>query len=169
MVFLDEIDALVCKRSLSGGDDVVQSRVMATFLTEMDGMENSDGVIVLGATNRPDMIDDALLRPGRFDELIYIPPPDFEARKQIFAVYTSKIHMDGSLDLDVLAERTDRFSGADIESVCRDAVYSSLRKDINTECITQQMLLDVIQETKPSITQDMISYYEAFQNSFYQE
>ena len=147
----------------------MQSRVMATFLTEMDGMENSDGVIVLGATNRPDMIDDALLRPGRFDELIYIPPPDLEARKQIFAVYTSKIHMDDSLDLDVLAERTDGFSGADIESVCRDAVYSSLRKDINTECITQQMLLDVIQEAKPSITRDMISYYEAFQNSFYQE
>lgn len=70
IVFLDEIDALVCKRSLSGGDDVIQSRVMATFLTEMDGIENSNGIIVVGATNRPEMIDDALLRPGRFDKLM---------------------------------------------------------------------------------------------------
>ena len=67
---LDEIDALVCKRSVSGGDDVVQSRVMATFLTEMDGVECGGGVLVVGATNRPEMIDDALLRPGRFDKLM---------------------------------------------------------------------------------------------------
>lgn len=69
-MFLDEIDALVCKRSVSGGDDVVQSHVMATFLTEMDGVECGGGVLVVGATNRPEMIDDALLRPGRFDKLM---------------------------------------------------------------------------------------------------
>lgn len=67
---------------MGSGDDVVQTRVMATFLTEMDGIENSNGIIILGATNRPEMIDDALLRPGRFDKLIYIPPPDKAARKK---------------------------------------------------------------------------------------
>lgn len=169
MVFLDEIDALVCKRSLAGGDDVVQSRVMATFLTEMDGIENSNGIIVIGATNRPDMIDDALLRPGRLGELIYVPPPDLETRKKIFSVYTKRIHVDESVNMDELAEKTNGFSGADIESVCREAVYEALRRDVNTQFITQEMILCSIAKTKPSITEDMISHYKEFQNSFYRE
>ena len=92
----------------------MQIRVMATFLTEMDGIGNSDGVLVVGATNRPEMIDDALLRPGRFDKLIYIPPPDLTTREAIFKVYTDRIHMDSSLDLKQLAEMTEGFSGAAI-------------------------------------------------------
>ena len=108
---------------MGSGDDVVQTRVMATFLTEMDGIENSNGIIILGATNRPEMIDDALLRPGRFDKLIYIPPPDKAARKEIFKVYSEYLHPDETLNLDELAELTEGFSGADIENICREAVY----------------------------------------------
>lgn len=147
----------------------MQSRVMATFLTEMDGIENSNGIIVIGATNRPDMIDDALLRPGRLGELIYVPPPDLETRKKIFGVYISRIHADESVNLDELAEKTNGFSGADIEGVCREAVYEALRRDINTQFITQEMILCSIAKTKPSITEDMIAHYKEFQDAFYRE
>ena len=147
----------------------MQSRVMATFLTEMDGIENSNGIIVIGATNRPDMIDDALLRPGRLGELIYVPPPDLETRKKIFEVYISRIHADESVNLDELAEKTNGFSGADIEGVCREAVYEALRRDINTQFITQEMILFSIAKTKPSITEDMITHYKEFQDAFYRE
>ena len=152
---------------------------MATFLTEMDGIENSNGIIVVGATNRPEMIDDALLRPGRFDKLMYwldfyviyryIPPPDLKARKDIFRVYTSHLHTDDSLNIDELAEKTQGYSGADIENVCREAVYTSLRNDINTTTITQDNLLQTIQQTKPSITAEMVQHYIDFENSFYQQ
>ena len=168
IIFLDEIDAIVCKRSLSGGDDVVQSRVMATFLTEMDGIENSNGVIILGATNRPEMIDDALMRPGRFDQLVYIPPPDWKARRSIFDVYLKKMVVDSSIDLDRLSDKTDGFSGADIENVCREAVYSALRVDINVDAISQADLEQSIQNAKPSITQEMVDHYKEFNEAFYQ-
>lgn len=158
---------------------MVQSRVMATFLTEMDGIENSNGIIVVGATNRPEMIDDALLRPGRFDKLMcvlenwmmcsYIPPPDFEARKDIFRVYTSHLHMDDSLNISKLAEMTEGYSGADIENICREAVYLSLRMDINAMAITQSVLEQSISQTQPSITPNMVEQYTEFMNSFYQQ
>ena len=115
------------------------------------------------------MIDDALLRPGRLGELIYVPPPDLETRKKIFEVYTSRIHADESVNLDELAEKTKGFSGADIEGVCREAVFEALRRDINTQFITQEMLLSSIAKTKPSITEDMIKHYKEFQDAFYQE
>lgn len=158
---------------------MVQSRVMATFLTEMDGIENSNGIIVVGATNRPEMIDDALLRPGRFDKLMlefgkwvmcsYIPPPDFEARKDIFRVYTSYLHMDDSLNLSKLAEMTEGYSGADIENICREAVYLSLRGDIHAMAITQSVLEESVHQTQPSITSNMVDHYIEFMNSFYQQ
>lgn len=141
---------------------------MATFLTEMDGIENSNGVIILGATNRPEMIDDALMRPGRFDQLVYIPPPDWEARRSIFDVYLKKMIVDSSVDLDKLAELTDGFSGADIESVCREAVYSALRANINVEAISQSDLENSIRNTKPSITKEMVEQYIEFNEAFYQ-
>ena len=141
---------------------------MATFLTEMDGIENSNGVIILGATNRPEMIDDALMRPGRFDQLVYIPPPDWEARRSIFDVYLKKMVVDSSIDLNRLADKTDGFSGADIENVCREAVYSALRVDMNVDAISQTDLEQSIQTAKPSITKEMIEHYKEFNEAFYQ-
>lgn len=153
---------------MRSGDDVVQTRVMATFLTEMDGIDNSNGIIILGATNRPEMIDDALLRPGRFDQLMYIPPPDRTARKEIFKVYSDHLNTDNTLDLDELANMTEGFSGADIENICREAVYQALRSDMNVNSISQAVLVDVVKSTKPSITREMIAHYSDFQNAFYQ-
>ena len=147
----------------------MQIRVMATFLTEMDGIGNSDGVLVVGATNRPEMIDDALLRPGRFDKLIYIPPPDQATREAIFKVYTDRIHMDQSLDLKQLAEMSEGFSGADIENVCREAVYAALRSDITVEAVSQDQLIDAIRAAKPSITKEMVEHFVDFQNAYYKE
>ncbi|KAK8823809.1 hypothetical protein WA538_001101 [Blastocystis sp. DL] len=168
VLFIDEIDAIVGRRG-RGNEEAVQIRVMATFLTEMDGIGNSDGVLVVGATNRPEMIDDALLRPGRFDKLIYIPPPDLTTREAIFKVYTDRIHMDSSLDLKQLAEMTEGFSGADIENVCREAVYDALRRDITVEAISQDRLMDAIRATKPSITKEMVEHFVDFQNAYYKE
>ena len=162
------MDTLVCKRGIGSGDDVVQTRVMATFLTEMDGIENSDGIMILGATNRPEMIDDALLRPGRFDKLIYIPPPDKTARKEIFRVYTEFLHPDETLKLDELADLTEGYSGADIENICREAVYQALRENVYVNSISQSVLVDVVKSTQPSITEEMITHYTDFQNAFYQ-
>lgn len=167
-MFIDEIDAIVGRRG-RGNEEAVQIRVMATFLTEMDGIGNSDGVLVVGATNRPEMIDDALLRPGRFDKLIYIPPPDLATREAIFKVYTDRIHMDSSLDLKQLAEMTEGFSGADIENVCREAVYDALRRDITVEAISQDRLMDAIRAVKPSITKEMVEHFVDFQNAYYKE
>ena len=153
---------------MGSGDDVVQTRVMATFLTEMDGIENSNGIIILGATNRPEMIDDALLRPGRFDKLIYIPPPDKAARKEIFKVYSEYLHPDETLNSDELAELTEGFSGADIENICREAVYRALRENMNVDSISQTVLVAVVKSTQPSITGEMVTHYADFQNAFYQ-
>lgn len=97
----------------------------------------------------------------------YIPPPDLDARKDIFRVYTSHLHTDDSLDISKLAELTEGYSGADIENICREAVYLSLRKDINTTTITQETLLETISQTQPSITKDMVTHYLDFLNSFY--
>lgn len=98
----------------------------------------------------------------------YIPPPDYEARKEVFKVYTSHLHTDNTLQIDELATKTEGYSGADIENVCREAVYQALRDDINTTTISQNVLLQSIKQTAPSITSDMEQRYLDFQNSFYQ-
>ncbi|KAG0302503.1 hypothetical protein BGZ98_007441 [Dissophora globulifera] len=110
IVFFDEIDTIVGKRSFSaggdggGGGDSVQERVLSTMLNEMDGVENAQGVLIVAATNRVDLIDKALLRPGRFDRVVYVPPPDMEARRQILSIYTRDIPLDTDVDLDSIAQ-----------------------------------------------------------------
>lgn len=98
----------------------------------------------------------------------FVPSPDFEGRKDIFKVYTKHLHTDESLDLDELATLTEGYSGADIENICREAVYNSLRSNIHTTTITQSCLLESIQNIQPSITKEMNERYIDFQNSFYQ-
>ncbi|KAJ3417576.1 AAA ATPase, CDC48 sub [Chytridiales sp. JEL 0842] len=133
VIFFDEIESIVGKRGLEVGDsqgarDQVSERVLSTLLNEMDGIETADGVLIVGATNRPDMIDAALMRPGRFDRVIYVPPPDSVARHAIFKIYTKDIQLDDDVDLQAMAEMTERYTGADIESVCREAAILALRE-----------------------------------------
>ena len=126
IIFFDEIDALAPKRGSGAGD--VTERVLSQLLTEMDGIEALTGVVVLAATNRPDMLDPALLRPGRFDQKFELPLPDLFSRRDIFAVHTRNKPLAPDVDLDQLAAASDQMSGAEIESVCRRAAMNAIRE-----------------------------------------
>ncbi len=130
VVFMDEIDAIAPTRG-SGFDSHVTERVVSQILTELDGLEELRGVVVIAATNRPDIIDPALLRPGRFDRLIFIPPPDREAREEIFRIHTRSKPLGEDVDLAKLAEATENYTGADIEAVCNEAVMLAIREYIS--------------------------------------
>jgi transitional endoplasmic reticulum ATPase len=130
IVFLDEVDALVGARSMGSGrdhGDKVQQRVLSTLLNEMDGVSGADGVLVIGATNRADLLDAALMRPGRFDRCLYVAPPDVAGRRAILELYARRSPLAADVDLDALAERTVGFTGADLSSLCREAAMCALR------------------------------------------
>jgi len=130
IIFFDEIDAIAPVRGSGVGDSNVTERVISQLLTEMDGLEELRGVVVIAATNRPDIVDPALLRPGRFDKLLYIPPPDLEARKEILKIHTRKKPLADDVDLDEIAKRTEGYTGADLEAVCNTAVMLAIREHI---------------------------------------
>jgi len=159
IIFLDELDALVPVRGGSMGEPHVTERVVNQLLSEMDGLEELRGVVVIGATNRPDIIDPALLRPGRFDELIMVPVPDVEARRKIFQVHLQKMPLAKDVDVDELVRLTDQYTGADIASVVRKAGRLALRENIQSQTVSQSNFLAAIQDTGPSVTPDTMKYY----------
>jgi transitional endoplasmic reticulum ATPase len=161
VVFIDEIDALASARGL-GADSFVSERVVAQLLAEMDGIKTLENVVVIGATNRPDLVDPALLRPGRFDRIIYVPPPDFRARLEIFMIHTRNVPLAKDVDLEELARRTEGYSGADIELVVREATFLALREDINAKEVAMRHFEAALQKVKPSITPDMLKFYEGW-------
>ncbi|HDM45146.1 MAG TPA: AAA family ATPase, partial [Candidatus Bathyarchaeota archaeon] len=130
IIFFDEIDAIAPVRGSGVGDSHVTERVISQLLTEMDGLEELRGVVVIAATNRPDIVDPALLRPGRFDKLLYIPPPDLEARKEILRIHTRRKPLADDVDLDEIAKQTEGYTGADLEAVCNTAVMLAIREHI---------------------------------------
>ena len=132
IVFFDELDAVAPRRGGSDGDSHVTERVISQMLTEMDGLEDLKGVVVIGATNRPDMIDEALLRPGRFDRLLEVPVPDREARMQIFQIHTRNKPLDRSVSLDKLVEMTDGYTGADVAALVNAAAMSAIKQHIDS-------------------------------------
>jgi transitional endoplasmic reticulum ATPase len=133
ILFFDEIDALVPTRGSKGSDSQVTERVISQFLTELDGVEELEGGLVLAATNRPDLLDPALLRPGRFDILLTIPPPDENGRRQIFEIGLRGKPIAGDVSASELAAETEGFSGAEIQGVCRRASLEAVRQAIDTE------------------------------------
>lgn len=150
IVFFDEIDSLVPTRSSGAMDERVSERVVSQFLAELDGIEELTGVLVLGATNRRDLIDPALLRPGRFDLLVEVPMPDRTARREIFAVHLRGKPVEEGVDLDDLAAHSDGFSGADIQAVCNQAAWDAVRRVIANRdeqlLITSDGLREAIQQ-----------------------
>ena len=129
VIFMDEIDSIAPERGKgNGGDDGVTERVISQMLTEMDGLESLNNVVVIAATNRPDIMDPALLRPGRFDKSIFIGPPDEESRKAIFDIHTKNRPMAEDVDIGDLAKRTDGCTGADIAAICNEAVMNAVRR-----------------------------------------
>jgi transitional endoplasmic reticulum ATPase len=131
IIFFDEMDAITPARGGNFGDSHVTERVISQFLTELDGLEVLTNVVVIGATNRPDIIDPALLRPGRFDRILYVPPPDRESRLQIIKIHTKKKHLAEDIDINRLADATDGYTGADIASLSSAAVMLALREHVS--------------------------------------
>ncbi|KAI8064446.1 P-loop containing nucleoside triphosphate hydrolase protein [Gongronella butleri] len=165
IIFLDETEAIVGKRNLGDGGaassgDSVQERVLSTLLNEMDGVETAENVLVIGATNRPDMLDAALLRPGRFDRLIYVPPPDVDARLDILQIHCRKMPVDSHVDLQVLALMTEMYTGADLQNVCREAAMMTLRRDHNAQQVTMQDFEEALATIPASITPEILHLYD---------
>ncbi len=162
VIFLDEMDSLAPRRGLGFSDSGVSERVISQLLTEMDGIVTLQDIVVIAATNRPDMVDSAVLRPGRFDRLIYVPEPDEKSRLQIFGIYTKGMPLTKDVDLNQLALMTKYYSGADIESLCREAAMHALRNDINAVEVTMKDFQDAMKEVGPSVTPEMEKWYKNF-------
>ncbi|HRW82551.1 MAG TPA: CDC48 family AAA ATPase [Methanothrix sp.] len=159
IVFLDELDSLAPVRGGGTGEPHVTERIVNQLLSEIDGMEELRGVVVIAATNRPDIIDPALIRPGRFDELIMVPVPDPESRSKIFEVHTGKMPLAEDVDLADLVGKTDQYTGADIASICRKAGRLALRENMNAEEVLQRHFIAALEEVGPSVTPDTMKYY----------
>jgi transitional endoplasmic reticulum ATPase len=162
VIFLDEIDSITPRRGMGMSDSGVSERVISQLLTEMDGITTLQDIVVIAATNRPDMVDSAVLRPGRFDRLIYVHEPDDKSRMQIFKIYTKGMPLTQDVDLNQLAMATKYYSGADIESLCREAAMHALRRDVNSREVTMKDFQDAMHEMGPSISPDMEKWYKSF-------
>jgi len=188
VVFFDEIDAVAPARGM-GIDTGVTERIVNQLLAEMDGIEKLENVVIIAATNRPDILDPALLRPGRFDRLIYVPPPDKQARLEILKVHTRKVALDEDVSLEELAERTEGYTGADLAALVREATLRALREAMKAcgskaekECTDQSCKDTKIQEclkgslikvgkrhfdealrkVRPSVSSEMVQFYQSW-------
>ena len=160
VIFIDELDSLVPARGSGGGEPQVTERVVNTILAEMDGLEELQAVVVIGATNRPNLVDPALLRPGRFDELIYVGLPDQPGRRRILGIQTGKMPLGPDVDLDAVAARTDRFTGADLEDVVRRAGLVALRRSLQSAEVTMADFEAALADSRASVTPEVEREYE---------
>ena len=160
VIFIDELDSLVPARGGGMGEPQVTERVVNTILAEMDGLEELQSVVVIGATNRPNLVDPALLRPGRFDELVYVGVPSAAGRRRILAIQTQKMPLADDVDLDRIADRTDRFTGADLEDVTRRAGLVALRRAIDSPTVTMADFEEALTESRASVTPEVEREYE---------
>jgi transitional endoplasmic reticulum ATPase len=165
VIFIDELDSLVPARGGSFGEPQVTERVVNTILAEMDGLEELQGVVLIGATNRPNLIDPALLRPGRLDELVYVGPPDIAGRRRILAIHAKGMPLADDVDLEVLARRTERFTGADLEDLTRRAGLTALRRDLGNAQVSMSDFEAALAETRASVTPEMLIEYERIQDT----
>ena len=159
IVFLDEIDGIAHRRG-TGTDDGVTDRVVNQLLTSLDGLESMEGVVVIGATNRPDMIDPGLLRTGRFDRLILVPMPDKKARHEILKVHTKPMPTEKDVDIEALTDELDGYSGADIEGLCREAAMCALREDPKAKKVLMRHFEAARKAVPPSIDEETMRFYE---------
>ena len=178
IVFFDEIDSIATERGKNSGDSGVGERVVSQLLTELDGLESLEDVVVIATTNRPDLIDSALLRPGRLDRHVHVPVPDETARRRIFEVHTRDKPLADDVDLDALARKTEGYVGADIEAVAREASMNASREFIGSVTreevgesvgnvrVTMQHFEDALDEVNPSVTPETRERYEEIEKQF---
>ena len=160
IIFFDELDAIAPRRGRDISSSGVSERMVNQLLSEMDGMEALGEVVVIGATNRPDILDPALLRPGRFDKLIYVPAPDRDVRVEIFKIHTRKMPLTDDVDIDRLAEITEFYTGADIEAVCLEAAMVAAREDIDVKEVKMRHFEESLRAVPATLTPADIREYE---------
>jgi transitional endoplasmic reticulum ATPase len=165
IIFFDEIDAIVPRRGTESGTKVTE-RMVNTFLAEMDGLEEFGEVVVIAATNRPDILDPALLRPGRFDRLLLTIPPNKKARLAIFKIHTRNMPLAKDVNLEELAEKTDGYVGSDIESICMEAGLLALREDINSKEIKKNFFNEAIKKVKQSVPKETMEKYKKLEDDY---
>ena len=150
VIFFDEIDSIASTRSANDSDSGVTKRVVNQLLTEMDGLEELEDVAIIAATNRPDILDAGLMRPGRFDRHIKVDLPNEDARLSIFKVHTEDMPLADDVSLEKLAKQTDGYVGADIEAVCREAAMLTLRNNLDAENVPYKYFKEALEKVKPS-------------------
>jgi len=160
VLFFDEIDAILGSRGRND-DTGVSQRIVNQFLAEMDGMKTLQNVLVIGATNRADIIDPAVLRPGRFDAIVFVPPPEVDARLEILQVHTRDMPLDSSVELEKLADLTEGFSGADIENLIREAAMTAVRADWKPKPVEMRHFEEALKEVRPSISPEDLKRFLA--------
>jgi len=170
IIFFDEIDAMTRSRAAGGsGTNEVVDTIVSQLLTELSGIEELKGVVIVAATNRPDLIDTSLMRPGRFDRHILVPTPDKESRLQILKIQTKGVPMDKDVNLEELAEKTDGYSGADMEALVREAAMLTLRDSIlgnkEPKKVTKKQFDKVLGGIRPSVPKKLSKWYEDFEKS----
>ncbi|GAA4594033.1 transitional endoplasmic reticulum ATPase [Actinoplanes octamycinicus] len=161
LVFLDEVDALAPARG-QGTDGGVTDRVVAALLTELDGVEDLRNVVVIGATNRPDLIDPALLRPGRLERLIYVPPPDAAARTAILRASARAVPLDESVDLDALGAELDGFSAADCAALIRESALAAMRDSLEASTVTLANVTTARERVRASLDPAQVAWLESY-------
>ncbi len=166
VVFFDEIDSIAAMQGMESTDSRTSERVLNQLLTEMDGLETLKDVVIIAATNRPNLLDPAILRPGRFDRLVYVGAPDRKGRLRIFKIHTQNTPLADDVDLENLASITEGYVGADIEAVCREAVMFALRENFDTEAIEMRHFREALKKVKPTITENIAQFYEKIEEQF---
>ncbi|RLN98340.1 hypothetical protein BBJ28_00010757 [Nothophytophthora sp. Chile5] len=165
VVFFDEIDALASTRGAgAGGSSGVTDRVLSQLLTELDGLEPLKRVLVVAATNRPDLLDPALLRPGRIDRALYVAPPDVAARKQILQIHTRATPLAADVDADELAVATARFSGAELRALCREAALAAVEEDRAAAAVAKRHFVRALANVTPQINDQMLAFFQRFRD-----
>lgn len=165
VVFFDEIDALAGRRGIDNGTKVTE-RVLNQLLAEIDGLEGLKDVTIIGATNRPDMLDPALLRPGRFDRIVLVDVPDDESRKKIFEVHLRNTPIDKDIKIDELVKQTDGFVGADIESLVIEAAMNSLRRDMSSKTVSKKDFDEALSKIRPSVSVETAKRYKKLEDYY---
>ena len=166
VIFFDEIDSIASMPGMESTDSHTSERVLNQLLTEMDGLESLRDVVVIAATNRPNLLDPAILRPGRFDRLVYIGSPDRKGRLKIFRIHTKGTPLYENVNLEALADETEGYVGADIESVSREAVMIALRENFDIEYVEMRHFKEALKKVKPTITENIAQFYEKIEAQF---
>jgi len=167
IIFFDEIDSLAGRRGGGmGGGTKVAENVLNQMLAEMDGIEDLTNVIVVGATNRPDILDPALMRPGRFDRIVHVPVPNELGRYEILKIHTKKTPLDKSVDIKKISEETIGYTGADLESLAREAAMLALREDINAKKVTKKHFDEAMGKIQPSVSENDQKRYKQVEQRY---